>query len=282
MRHITISILGLLLSQCSAFLRRLDEAKLPKFYSDNAKINYSQSLGCGACIRGGYIYCIPGPEGSDPATWPAALSSVCCQDSNSCPEVSNVAQYNCSNSYADTMLAKGLCPFNKANCGGNSSMLDFNTVGDSQKVSISLQVGDTCHFEVRAECGLPMFSPNDTTGFEIESVEYDEDDLTSSDLSGVTKAIENGDDEESSNDSTNKYENATLNTTDGRVYKGSTQENDSTDNETAQEYKNTSSSEGKKEDKGDKKRPPVLSKTMQIQRRNDSSKSDDEKIKKEK
>jgi hypothetical protein len=30
---------------------------------------------------------------------------------------------------------------------------------------------------VEAECGLPAFKPNDTTGFDIEVVDYDEEDL---------------------------------------------------------------------------------------------------------
>jgi hypothetical protein len=43
----------------------------PKFYEENITIEFKATLGCGACIRGEYIYCIPGAEGSDPATWAA-------------------------------------------------------------------------------------------------------------------------------------------------------------------------------------------------------------------
>jgi hypothetical protein len=32
---------------------------------------------------------------------------------------------------------------------------------------------------VEADCGIPAFKPNDTTGFEIETIDYDEDDLDS-------------------------------------------------------------------------------------------------------
>jgi hypothetical protein len=30
---------------------------------------------------------------------------------------------------------------------------------------------------VKADCGLPAYRPNHTNGFEIESIDYDEDDL---------------------------------------------------------------------------------------------------------
>ena len=30
---------------------------------------------------------------------------------------------------------------------------------------------------IQAECGLPMFMPNDTTGFDVEIIDYDDDDL---------------------------------------------------------------------------------------------------------
>ena len=177
-----IAISGTVLADSkSNFLRGLDGdekegRKLPKFYAENATIGYKSDLGCGACIRGGYIYCIPGEEGSDPSTWPVGLKPACCKDSASCPQVSNTA-YVCSSSYADTMLAKALCPFKKASCGTNSTVIDFAKTGEQQNINITLEIGETCHFEVRAECGLPMFKPNDTAGFDIESVEYDEDDL---------------------------------------------------------------------------------------------------------
>lgn len=50
---------------------------IPKKYDDNAKIAFKSELGCGACIRGGYIYCIPGAEGSDPTSWAAANKPTC-------------------------------------------------------------------------------------------------------------------------------------------------------------------------------------------------------------
>ncbi len=30
-----------------------------KFYGDTPRINFQSTLGCGACIRGGYSFCVP-------------------------------------------------------------------------------------------------------------------------------------------------------------------------------------------------------------------------------
>lgn len=72
----------------SNFLRILDDAKNgtrpkpPKKYDDDLKIAFKPTLGCGACIRGGFTFCIPGAEGSDSTTWKAGLTPVCCENTN--------------------------------------------------------------------------------------------------------------------------------------------------------------------------------------------------------
>lgn len=91
--------------------------KIPKFFDDNITIPFNGTLGCGACIRGGYIYCIPGAEGSDPSTW-GTNKAVCCQNASNCSALTNKA-FNCSNSYSDKSLAKAMCPFRKGACGNN-------------------------------------------------------------------------------------------------------------------------------------------------------------------
>ena len=51
-------------------------------YPDDIEIPFGQALKCGACIRGGYVYCVNGfEEDIDLATKPA----ICCQDVASCP-----------------------------------------------------------------------------------------------------------------------------------------------------------------------------------------------------
>ena len=84
------------------------------------------TLGCGACIRGGYVYCIPGPEGSDPSTW-GTKQSVCCKDAT-CPQAKDTKNFNCSTNYNDPMLAKAMCPFRPSSCGNSPAFL-FDSVG---------------------------------------------------------------------------------------------------------------------------------------------------------
>ena len=64
-------------------------------YSGNLNISFSKSLGCGACINGGYTYCVPGKLGSDPGSW-SGFSDMCCKDKSSCAGVKAPALYTCS------------------------------------------------------------------------------------------------------------------------------------------------------------------------------------------
>ncbi|TNV78715.1 hypothetical protein FGO68_gene6715 [Halteria grandinella] len=146
---------------------------VPKFYEDTLKIAYNATLGCGACIRGGYVYCIPGAEGSNSSSW-GGKTAVCCLNST-CTQAKDKT-YNCSSQYSDATQAKALCPF-RTNACGNSSGFNFTNVGQSQNITINLTQGETCTFLIEATCGLPTIAPNDTTGFEVETLDYDEDDL---------------------------------------------------------------------------------------------------------
>lgn len=39
--------------------------KALRYYGDDFKITWAATLGCGACINGGYTYCVQGKEGDD-------------------------------------------------------------------------------------------------------------------------------------------------------------------------------------------------------------------------
>lgn len=89
--------------------------------------------------------------------------------------------WTCSKrNYTDPILALGMCPYTKSRCGAASSTLNFTgaALGVSQTLNISLAVGETCTYRVQAQCGLPDFAPiTNTTGFDIQVVDYDEDDI---------------------------------------------------------------------------------------------------------
>lgn len=73
----------------------------------------------------------------------------------------------------------GMCPFSKAKCGDNDTIHFMSTnTGESKSMSLNIMPGETCTYKMMATCGLPNFKPeNDTTGFDIQMLEYDDDDL---------------------------------------------------------------------------------------------------------
>lgn len=84
-----------------------------------------------------------------------------------------------------------MCPFNKTSCGGNNT-IDFqgDSVGEKKVINITLPTGETCQFKVKAKCGLPAFEPlNETTGFDIQIVDYDEDDLDTANSARLLQAV---------------------------------------------------------------------------------------------
>jgi len=155
------------------------------------KIPFRSTLGCGACIRGGYIFCIPGPEGSNRATW-GTLRPNCYQDSTALTAANLASQYTCSNSYADPTLAKALCPFDGSKCGANQNF-DFGDVGEQTSINITMAAGDSCTYQIKTECGLPAFKPSTTSGFEIENVDYDDDDLADDNSTRTLRMLERDD-----------------------------------------------------------------------------------------
>ena len=56
-----------------------------KYYGDDVKITWAATLGCGACINGGFTYCIQGKEGDDFTG--KAITQTCCKDATAanCP-----------------------------------------------------------------------------------------------------------------------------------------------------------------------------------------------------
>jgi hypothetical protein len=88
-----------------------------RYYGEDYTIPFVSTLGCGACINGGYTYCIQGKEGDDYTG--KTLTQKCCaagSTATACPEISNPA-YTCSNNYSDRTLAKSICPFRQTACG---------------------------------------------------------------------------------------------------------------------------------------------------------------------
>ncbi len=74
--------------------------------------------------------------------------------------------WNCTSSFSDPLLARALCPFKKENCGDRPQIL-LNNTGDNVDIDINLPHGGSCMLEMRAQCGIPSFKPNNTDGLDI-------------------------------------------------------------------------------------------------------------------
>lgn len=102
----------------------LVSAHTPLFFQRNTmrlaaggNIAYKPQLGCGACLRGGYVYCVKGEDGMALESDANATTSntFCCEDAT-CTQANDV-NWVCSNQYADDTYKKNLCPFVKSRCG---------------------------------------------------------------------------------------------------------------------------------------------------------------------
>ena len=83
-----------------------------------------------------------------------------------------------------------MCPFNRTRCG-SSNAFSFDNLNQSQSINITLAGGETCTYLIEAKCGIPAFTPNDTAGFDIETVDYDDDDLNPAGSSNSTTTTTN-------------------------------------------------------------------------------------------
>ena len=44
-------------------------------------------------------------------------------------------------------------------------------------MKIELEPGETCSYFINAECGVPGYKPDTTLGFDIESIDYTDEDI---------------------------------------------------------------------------------------------------------
>jgi hypothetical protein len=160
-------------------------------YPDDIQIDFSANLKCGACIRGGYIYCVNGfEEDLDLYTKPA----TCCRDVNNCPQ-NFMSSWMCSNIYSNKVQAMNICPYSVDNCGPAKN-ITFDTWDVHANISVSLAPGDTCNYFVTTECGVPAYQPENVKGFEIYSIDYTEDNL-GADSAGYRRLLSDSEPEKS-------------------------------------------------------------------------------------
>ena len=126
------------------------------------------------CIKSGYTFCVQGVDGQvfEAGVKPVA---VCCED-NTCAEASD-ATYTCSDTYLDQDYGLTMCPQRKDKCGEKQD-LEFEE-GDSETVEVAgLELGETCTYKVKSNCGSPAFKIDDGTaidGLEFSFLEFEDD-----------------------------------------------------------------------------------------------------------
>jgi hypothetical protein len=86
--------------------------------ADDSVVTYASTLKCGACVKGGFVFCFQGADGDTYTS--AAPTNKCCQDT-SCSEYSDNT-YNCSAAYSDKEYALSFCPQPQNVCGTNQSV----------------------------------------------------------------------------------------------------------------------------------------------------------------
>jgi len=58
-----------------------------------------------------------------------------------------------------------------------TKLLNLVTLAHKKNVTVSIPEGETCTFKVKTRRGVPAFKPNNTNGFDIAVLDYDDDDL---------------------------------------------------------------------------------------------------------
>lgn len=90
--------------------------------------------------------------------------------------------YSCSSSYSDLLLSLRVCPFKVDSCGASDTVL-FQKTGSSKSVSQTLYPGEVCMYNMRAECGVPSFTPSGSSvaDLDIYTIQYDDTDVATAD-----------------------------------------------------------------------------------------------------
>lgn len=132
------------------------------------EITYDESLKCGKCIKGGFIYCLPADtaDGEVVADGDDAPTGTCVEEATD--------GMVCSDTYSDVDYAKGFCPQKQSQCGSNQE-IEFDDVtaeGEEEEITIEgLTDGETCTYTVKSSKGSPAFRMKDDSTISDEAIE---------------------------------------------------------------------------------------------------------------
>lgn len=133
---------------------------------------FSADLKCGMCIKNNYTFCVQATDGQvfGPGEKPVA---TCCKDST-CAQASDQS-YTCSDTYFDQDYGLTMCPQRQNKCGEKQE-IELEE-GDTETVEVTgLEVGETCTYKIKSNCGSPAFKLQDgaTDGLEFTFLEFED------------------------------------------------------------------------------------------------------------
>ena len=83
------------------------------------------------------------------------------------------------------MYALRMCPQKQSKCGTKNSLV-FTKAGQVAITNITLNAGDVCVYNLRAQCGIPSLefeTDQDWSNLDIYTIDFDDQDLASTDIS---------------------------------------------------------------------------------------------------
>lgn len=178
------------LAKASTFL----DSPIKLTAENNITIPYNETLGCGACVRAGFTYCIDKTDGKSVGRGP---KDVCCDTAECILKAEstlknidcghNNPNFNSSDYYfADQfVLLQKFCARrqdSKTCCGNNGNnecklKLKYNETQSMIVDTSLLPFGASCTYKVEAKCGFPAIAFENATDIDI-SVAYRKNQFT--------------------------------------------------------------------------------------------------------
>jgi hypothetical protein len=125
--------------------------------TNSTTVTFAANLACGACVRGGNIFCL----GS------GAKANKCCRSTTECSAELIDRAYTCSNTVTSQFnrLFK-ICSRTQSNAVCGKSNVNLQALNATDAINITaLPVGQSCSYRVLSKCGFPAF---EVTGANID------------------------------------------------------------------------------------------------------------------
>jgi len=149
MKYSALAVAFIIAGTTAQFL----DVEQPRYLQETtASVNFTATLPCGGCVRGGNIFCSKN-----------GLTPVCCQTATQCATQIADKTFTCTNGVGSQFnrLVK-VCAKNQPNTCGKTN-INLNSLGENQQINATnIPVGASCSYRVMSKCGFPAFDLNNT------------------------------------------------------------------------------------------------------------------------